>query len=261
MRMVCTGRTPDYVSFHASVTNELFSIKNRVRNLVKHWATDGESKEVALRSVLRRHLPSVANVGRGFIVAKDDSSTQIDVLVTDSSKPTLFQEGDLMIVTPDAVLGVIEVKTRQSTQKDLIDTLTKLSLIEDMCCQATRRDSVWTGLFIYEGAEHQQEMLLRGLGEAFRETNRPVNCVSCGKDVFIRHWSRGEDVDSPEPGPVWHSYLLSDVAPSYFMGNLIDSISSIDHSSASFAWFPVPKGKESNRKLYLPQSQTVPRPF
>ena len=59
---------PDYAAFHRSVSEELYSVKDRIRNLVTHWATDGESKEVALRSVLRRHLPASVIVGRGFIV-------------------------------------------------------------------------------------------------------------------------------------------------------------------------------------------------
>ena len=59
---------PDYAAFHRSVSEELYSVKDRIRNLVSHWATDGESKEVALRSVLRRHLPASVIVGRGFIV-------------------------------------------------------------------------------------------------------------------------------------------------------------------------------------------------
>ena len=48
---------PDYSAYHRSLTEELYSLKDRIRNLVSHWPTDGEHKEVALRSVLRRHLP------------------------------------------------------------------------------------------------------------------------------------------------------------------------------------------------------------
>lgn len=133
---------PNFESFHRSVTEELYSIKDRIRNLVNHWPTDGESKEVALRSVLRRHLPSSAIVGRGFIVTELQSSTQIDILIVDSNKPTLFREGDLLIVTPDAVLGVIEVKTELRSRQDMEDALIKLSRIEEICRDSTGHDSV-----------------------------------------------------------------------------------------------------------------------
>jgi hypothetical protein len=247
---------PDYESFHRSVTQELYSIKDRIRNLVTHWPTDGESKEVALRSVLRRHLPSSVVVGRGFIVTRDQSSTQVDILIVSSNKPTLFREGDLLIVTPDAVVGVVEVKTELRSRPQMAEALVKLSRVEELCRDSTGRDSVWTGLFIFDGEEGLQDRLLGAVGDAYQITRRPVNCISCGADTFIRYWSRGADVNSAERGPVWHSYNLPGVAPSYFMGNLVDFISSVDQSTAGFAWFPMLGGKEQHRKCYLPAGQT-----
>ena len=243
---------PDYAAFHRSVSLELYSVKDRIRNLVRHWGTDGESKEVALRSVLRRHLPESVIVGRGFIVTPDASSTQIDRLIVDASKPTLFKDGDLLIVTPDAVRGVIEVKTELRTRGLVADALKKLSEIEDMCRAATGKDSVWTGLFIFNGGNDMAPRLLGGLSDAHAETRRKVNCISAGKDIFVRYWDRGADVNSPERGAVWHAYSLVEMAPSYFMGNLIDSIGSVDNSTAGFAWFPMLGGKERHLTHYLP---------
>ena len=233
-------------------------MKDRIRNLVRHWGTDGEAKEVALRSVLRRHLPESVIVGRGFVVTSDASSTQIDILVVDASKPTLFKDGDLLIVTPDAVRGIIEVKTALSTPQQVAVALSKLSEIEDMCCGAAGRDQVWTGLFIFEEENASASRLLRGLASAHEQTRRKVNCISAGRDTFVRYWDRGTDVNSLERGPVWHAYSLENVAPSYFMGNLIDSIGSVDNSSAGFAWFPVLGGKEPLRTHYLPVGVRVP---
>ena len=252
---------PDYASFHRSVTGELYSIKDRIRNLVSHWPTDGESKEVALRSVLRRHLPQSVIVGRGFVVTPTASSTQVDILIVDAGKPTLFKDGDLLIVTPDAVRGVIEVKTALKTRQGMAETIEKLSRIEEMCRDATGRDSVWTGLFIYEGGRDMPQKVLRGMADAYARTRRPVNCVSSGKDTFVRYWTRGADVQGIERGPVWHAYKLEGVAPSYFMGNLIDFIGSVDNSTASFAWFPMIGGKEQYRTHYLPLSSPEPLAF
>lgn len=252
--------SPDYESYHRSLTEELYSIKDRIRNLVKHWPTDGESKEVALRSLLRRHLPSSVIVGRGFIVTPQASSTQIDILIVSASKPTLFKDGDLLIVTPDAVLGVIEVKTQLRSTSDFEDALTKLSTVEEMCRDITGKDSVWSGLFTFEGTANQQESILRAVGAAYKKVKRVVNCVSCGRTVFVRHWARGADVNGPERGPVWHSYELPQVAPSYFIGNLVDWISAVDNDTASFAWFPVLGGKEQHRRYYLPVGEADPKP-
>lgn len=165
---------PDYNSYHLSVTEELYSIKDRIRNLVAHWGTDGESKEVALRSVMRRHLPESVIVGRGFIVGPNSSSTQIDVLIIDANKPTLFKDGDLLIVTPDAVVAVIEVKTKLRTKNDFKKAIKKLTKIEEMCRDITGQDSVWTGLFVFEGDENQQEQILSATGAAYKDVKRVI---------------------------------------------------------------------------------------
>ena len=252
---------PDFSSYHLSLSKELFALKDRIRNLARHWQTDGEYKEVALRNLLRRHLPESVIIGRGFIVTPDDSSTQIDILIVSANKPMLFKEGDLLIVTPDAVLGVIEVKTEPRTYHDFEEALIKLSNIEKMCRQATGRDSVWTGLFSFEDHPRQQRTILRALGSAYRETDQKVNCVSCGHNVFIRFWDDGRQVESPVNGPVWHSYALPHVAPSYFIGNLVDSISTVDNNSAGFAWFPVLGGKERYLDYYLSLHDIDPTPL
>jgi hypothetical protein len=251
----------DYAAYHRSITEELYSIKNRIRNLVQHWPTDGESKEVALRSLLRKHLPQSVTVGRGFIVTADQSSTQIDVLIVDASKPTLFKDGDLLIVTPDAVLGVIEVKTELRSESLIADALIKLAKVEELCRDTTGRDAIWTGLFVFEGNGNDGERFLKALGQAYEDTKRIIHCAAAGRDLFIRHWNRGRDVESLERGPVWHAYNLPQVAPSYFLGNLIDWISSVDNPNAQFAWFPALGGKEQYKTWFLPVGSSDPRQF
>lgn len=100
--------------YFRSLTAEVEALRDRVRQLIenRHWQTDGEWKESVIRQVLRRHLPASAQVGRGFVVTGRRTSHQIDVLVFDSAKPVLFRDADLAFVTPDAVLGAIEVKSR-----------------------------------------------------------------------------------------------------------------------------------------------------
>src|SRR3990172_956635 len=101
--------------YFQSLTLELNSLKDRVRNFIgdHHWLTDGEWKESVLRTVLRRHLPQSIGLGKGFVLKQNgEPSTQIDILLYDVSKPILYREGDLVIVSPDAAIGAIEVKTK-----------------------------------------------------------------------------------------------------------------------------------------------------
>lgn len=256
------SQTPDFTAFHQSVTEELYSVKDRIRNLVCHWPTDGEHKEVALRSVLRRHLPQSVIVGRGFVVSKTESSTQVDILVVDARRPTLFRDGDLLIVTPDTVRGVIEVKTKIDSQSIMSEVLIKLAKVKEMCQNGNRRNPVWAGLFIFDSnSTSSSQRILCGIANANSQIHQPINCISAGKHTFVRYWPKGEIVQGIEPGPVWHAYDLDGVAPSYFMGNLIDSVGSVDNSTAGFAWFPVIGGKEQYRTHYLPLSATEPLRF
>ena len=108
--------------FHKSTSDELKSIKNRVRNLIgnSNWAEEGRYKETILKNVIRRFLPAKYIIGSGFIVksfnGKLECSTQNDILIFDSSYPILLSEGDFYIVTPNSVRAVIEVKTNIQNQ-------------------------------------------------------------------------------------------------------------------------------------------------
>lgn len=151
---------PDFVKYHQSIADELKATQNRVRNLIgdRHWQTDGEHKESILRTVLRARLPSSLLVGRGFICFREGPSTQIDILITDANKPTLFKDGDLVIVTPDCVRAVIEVKTKLDAQNDYQEALSKLA---DVAAKIRRNNvfgnippepphECWAGLLVFE---------------------------------------------------------------------------------------------------------------
>src|SRR5690348_10543597 len=100
-------------AYFKSLTREVNALKGRVRHLIEgnHWQTDGEWKESVVRQILRRHLPGSVEVGRGFVVTQDAATHQLDVLIFKSSKPVLFRDADLVFVTPDSVVGVVEVKS------------------------------------------------------------------------------------------------------------------------------------------------------
>lgn len=50
---------PNYVEYQKSISNELLSIKDRVRNFIDdhHWGEDGRYKEIILSHIVRQHLP------------------------------------------------------------------------------------------------------------------------------------------------------------------------------------------------------------
>ncbi|HEX6037769.1 DUF6602 domain-containing protein, partial [Longimicrobium sp.] len=103
-----------------------------------------------LRAFIARHVPAHVHVGRGFVVTGGLCSTQIDVLLYDSRFPLLYREGDLVFATPDAVLGIIEVKT-SADGRTLPKTLRKLADNAALVHQGPRnpRRRLVTGVFAY----------------------------------------------------------------------------------------------------------------
>lgn len=254
----------DFKEYHKSIADELRSTKDRIRNLIgaAHWQTDGEHKETVLRKVLRMHLPETLQVGKGFVYCPERTSSQIDILITDRTKPTLFKDGDLVLVTPDAVEAIIEVKTSLDggTIEEVITKLSKdAKLIRsegNKKCQA--------GLFVYEkgNVRDVQKKVLESLQSASNgDIEKAINWVSLGPDVFFRFWENGHDVHSPVQGSVWHSYELSNLSHAYFVSNVVWDVSRGNSLKMQFAWFPIEGGKERYRKWYVSLSNGVPAEF
>jgi len=239
---------PDLFAFHESVTAELDAVKNRVRNLVTHWQTDGEWKEAVLRAILRRHLPSSALVGRGFVVGRDHCSTQIDLFVLKPDKPTLFRDGDLVVITPDVPSVITEVKTNLVGAKAWYKAALKLATIGEFCRDKSN-NLPWLGLFSYEGGVEQAEHILNAVCRAYAETGIAINCATSGHDAFVRYWPSGhfEPGDNAEDRQrsLWRAYKIPRLAPSYFISNLVDSVTSVDRNETDYAWFAHPEGKRA----------------
>lgn len=221
--------------YHRSVHAELESIKDRVRSLVRHWPTDGAFKEDILKLVLRRHLPESLMIARGFVVTQNDASTEIDILIVDREKATVFKADDLVIVTPDAVKAVIEVKTSLPSKGKINKAIKKLAAIKRLLSTSRTGRKAWTGLFIYEGSNDKHEVLLRALGNAARPDNAAINCIAYGSDVIATFIDMREVSAAPPEDTHWRTGESPDAAPSLFLAYLI---SYLEATSNPQVWFP-----------------------
>ena len=196
---------PDYLEYHKSLANEPDAIKDRIGYLIEHRVTIGEFKEAALRAVLRRHLPSTMIVGKGFIVSEHETSSQIDLLIADGGMPTLFRDGDLMIVTPDCACSD-RSRAASKTTREIEQCATKLAKIGAICHKDRNRKSEdrdrklkdknrkpWLGIFSYdEGLQDNETFLDAALEFAYRDTNQVIDCLADGKNRFVRFWKQGK---------------------------------------------------------------------
>jgi len=227
----------DTINYYKSLASELKSLKNRVRNFIhdSHWQTDGEWKESVLRSILLRNIPETARIGRGFIITKNYASTQIDVLIYRHDTPVFFRDGDLVFIPPEGVLGIIEVKTSVNTTS-LEKALSKLVQMRSKL-KSTLSDGILFGLFSYEANSTTNEEVLRKLNKVCHSHNSIVDLVCLGNSQFIKWWQRNPSGNSGECSK-WHSYKLPELAPGYFIHNVLMHMSRERYWPNQDMWFP-----------------------
>lgn len=243
----------NYLQFHQSLTNEFFAIKDRVRYLIgdRHWGEEGRFKEIILRNHLRRFLPTNVGIGTGFIKGRNKLSRQIDIIVYEIQSPVFFREGDFVILPPESVLGLIEVKTklRSTNVKDAI----RHACI-DKALIANRR--IFNGLFSYEtDLELTGSSLPTSIKTPLQESSGVLNHIALGPDLFIKYWDHGNPADR-DKRPCYSFYELKGLTFGYFLSNLLELIhkqTSSEDISKTFAQFlyPIRAGKETKRLQHL----------
>lgn len=186
--------------FHRTLAEEFRAIKDRVDHLTDHRGTKGGFKESVLRTILRRFLPTSLTLGTGFIVNEaNQSSSQIDILIVDSNYPILFKDGDLMIVTPNAVRGIIEVKTGQEGPKKIAETIEKLSTCRQLCDGSTKRAYVFARLFVYDRVANVEKNLLSAVRKVAKRNGHVPTAAALGTNCFA-HCHADEAGNFPSPG-------------------------------------------------------------
>jgi hypothetical protein len=178
------------------------------------------------------------------VVTPEHVSTQIDVLLYDSTKPVLYQEGELLILAPDASLGAIEVKTR--IRHDELDTaFKKLANIAELMSKSYQKR--FFGFFAYEGIPKDEDVLDLLHQAANQNSRRIINCVSIGNSYFVRYWEFDPAIiNRLRLAERWHSYELVDKAPAYFVFNVIEHLCPNSVGEFDKLWFPQ-LGKEPHK--------------
>lgn len=256
--------------YHQSINSELVATRNRVRDLLEpgvHWGEDGLHKEAILQQVLRRHIPDSIQLTSGFVRLKESSTSQIDLMITNSSGPILFRENNFQIVTPNLVEAVIEVKTKLNVSQ-LRDALNKLAdnvaqiRVEKMSDQWARvhaplsSTAPWAGLFVFEECNIPPESVVEVLKEVSQnKLTRSIQAVCLGPNLFARFWTQPPQPTQGVFHPSWHCYNLNDLAFSYFLGNAVWMHE--DGSPEQRHWFPLEEGKE----VHLNAKSTIAPPY
>jgi hypothetical protein len=232
------------LDYFRSITLEFQALKDRVQHFIgsNHWLTVGEWKESVLRAVLRRHVPQTIGIGKGFVITKQGPSTQVDILLYDRTKPLLYQDGDLVMITSDLCLGLIEVKTRLDTA-EFGEAVHKLAECRNHVSRSAQCRP-FVGLFSFEHDGDTFRPLLQHLKDAAAgSTHRLTNCVSLGASLFVRYWECAPE-QPRRPADIFRAYKLQNMAFAYFVHNVIESLCERSVLDNNYIWYPA-QGKEA----------------
>lgn len=233
--------------FQKSITDELSTIKDRVRNLIgdSNWGYDGEYKEAILKNVIRRFLPNNLSVGTGFVISEENQiSKQIDIIIYDNTIPVLFSEGDFVITTYKNVKGIIEVKTkiRNSVLKDIIKNSEYNGKLIGK--------NIFNGIFSYE---YDGNRNYRSICNTLKRARGYVNHISLGPNIFIRFWKK-EERDKLNPpiekeckNDFYNIYKLERLSFSYFISNLLELTCTSKLDDRWWFLYPIKETKEIHR--------------
>ncbi len=132
---------PIRTDYFESISKEIEGKFHRVNHLLdKANLKSGEYHEAILRQSLSNFLSNRFSVNTGYIwFDNKKQSRQIDIMVIDENCPYayIFKEKDFVIVRPEAVVAVVEVKTVLK-QRELIEAfnniVTAIRLKHDALC-------------------------------------------------------------------------------------------------------------------------------
>ncbi len=237
---------PDLKKFHKSITKEIEATNNRVRDLVTHWGEEGKYKELVFQNILRRFLPKSLEIGTGFIIRPTErgvhnSTKQIDVIIYDNSYPVLFREGDFVIMTPEGVRGIVEVKANLTNQNILqvIKTCNQNGkyIFEG---KENKENKLFNGIFSYKSRQPTQKLrrIIRNEYNELDGDNKEkfaLNHIALNKNTFIKHW------DSSYGAETFSEYNLISLTFSFFISNLLNYVTNRKIERENFIWFVTDK--------------------
>ncbi|KRF39821.1 DUF6602 domain-containing protein [Paenibacillus sp. Soil787] len=241
------------IKYQETVTLELKAIQDRVRYLIAdgNWAEEGRYKEEILKGVIAKRLPGNLSIGSGFIVREANNgdierSKQVDLIIYDNTIPLLFKEGDFIITTPSNVKAIIEVKTRLASDKETLDKIFKSATDNGKMLAPCR----FNGIFSYNsGSLITDQNIKEYLVTALKCSKGVINHLCIGENYFVKYWSNGNPTNRGyDNRPCYSIYEINQLSFSYFISNLIESLSlEIEMFDRQWFLFPIEGGKESKK--------------
>jgi len=222
--------------YHSNETLAMLQRYKQIENLIRrghHSPSEGDYCEHLLRSFLRETLPRRYSVDTGFILGSPKNipwfpnyristrttsvSPQLDVIIHDSEYfAPVLRSGEFVVVLPDAVCGVIEVK-KNLTSGSLQDAVQTLAETRWLVSSWRGNPNVFASIFSF-GMEKRLKREYPTISKTFSNRYREIchsypvghaipDLLVIAEDLFI---ARGEQVGNKIKvgwGPTNHKHV------------------------------------------------------
>lgn len=246
---------PNFINYRKSISNELISTQNRVRDFIdgNQWGEDGRYKEIILTEKIKQLLPQPFSIGTGFVMCENNIITsQIDIIIYKNDIPLFFKKGNFVIVPKECVLGIIEVKTNITSSivsSDLFEKAHKNGKL--IGCD------IFNGIFSFETGFSLENNISQSMSEHIKNNAGYINNISFGKDFFMKYWAKG-NLSQKILNPNYSLYKIKDLSFGYFLSNLIEDVYKLDAKkklpkSIKNSLYPIEESKEAHfiNKIYV----------
>lgn len=252
--------------YYESINNEFMALKGRITYLIgyTHHSTTGGYQEALLKDFIERYLPENIGISRGFVVFNqrneylerrnvlEYNSNELDILLYDKTRPTLYKSKDLVIVDVHSVKGIIEVKGNLSTAI-LSETINKLkNNIEKI--NVHKKEKIYSGIFAYKTSNFSRNRILDSLSHRTNHNlDNVINHICLGNRNFIKFWDYNPSNIDEKNYNKWHLYKFdNNLAMGYFIYNLITYFTDENDK----LWFP-----NGTKEPYLLDSRRIDDPL
>lgn len=124
--------------YYKKIQDKVLVQRDIIKSLVKDQRVIGDYYEAIIRDVIRENVSEAFAVGRGVVLSKEGkTSHECDVIVYNTVEyGPLFKSGEIVVITPEAVRCVVEVKGTL-TNSHLSDAVKNLSSVNEL------RSGIW----------------------------------------------------------------------------------------------------------------------
>ncbi|NOV02723.1 DUF6602 domain-containing protein [Paenibacillus planticolens] len=234
------------IRYQQSIAAEINSIKDRVRFFIEdnHWGEDGRYKELILMNYLKKVLPDNISVGTGFVKnARNELTDQIDILIYKKNDPKLFSADDFVILMPESVLGIVEVKSKVTPEvlcnrkvynRDKPSTIDKCNRNGEIIGNR----NIFNGIFSFERQlSFETGIRSHKLVQQLKEKHGYLNHICFDDNIFMRFWPEGNPIDKVTNNDFRSSFSVYDLsyrkifndngpglAYGYFISNILETV-------------------------------------